>query len=144
MNIVRATVDDVPRVETCAAEFCAALGWPLDRAGYLGYLRSVVENGSGALLLLEDDGVVVGGIGGTLQNEPVSGHKLAVELFWFVQPKYRGTTGPLRLLAAYERWGQESGADHICMISMENSMPEEMDRLYRRLGYRKLETTYIK
>jgi GNAT superfamily N-acetyltransferase len=143
MNVIRATVDDVPRVVPCAAEFCKVLGWPLDGDGYVAHLKNVIQ-ADGVIFLLEHEGTVVGGLGGVLHSEPVSGKRMATELFWFVMPEFRRGTGPMRLLASFEKWGHDNGAQHICMLSMEHSMPEEMDRLYRRLGYRKLETTYIK
>lgn len=141
---IRATAEDIPRILPCARKFCSQLGWPLDETGFIASVQDMLAHNAGVVFLLEAGGEIVGGIGGGMQIEPIGGQRIAVETFWFVDEAYRGTIGSLKLLSLFEQWARQSGAFRICMIAMENSDPAGMDRLYRRLGYRKLETTYVK
>lgn len=142
--LIKAKPEDIPRMASGARMFCDLLRWPLNEAGYLAFLKKFAERSDAVVFLMQNGDTIAGGIGGELKIDPISGRTLLVEMFWFVLPEFRGTTIGLRLLANFEKWGKDHGAAHTCMIAMENSMPQEMDRLYRRIGYRKLETTYVK
>jgi GNAT superfamily N-acetyltransferase len=145
MNIAAITVDELPSILPCADEFCKVLNWPLSGDKFLGFLSGLITRERGVVITAKDEaGVVIGGVGGKLDDEPISGQPVAVEIFWFVTASHRGGTLGIRLLLAFEKWAKEQGAAHVCMVKMENSMPEAVDKIYQRLGYRKLETTYIK
>lgn len=144
MTIRQMRSDEVAKMAPGGRAFAASLDWPFDEAGYLAYFKQLVDSGVGVVFFLEDGDSVVGGIGGTIQKEPISGRTVAIESFWYVFPDFRRGMGPIRLLQAFEHWGFAQGAHHVCMIAMAKSMADEIDRLYARLGYSKLETTYIK
>jgi RimJ/RimL family protein N-acetyltransferase len=144
MRTFRAEPADIERILPCARAFCSKLGWPLDESAYILQMMNLISGGRGAIFLLEDGGEIVGGLGGSIENDEISNRPLAVEKFWYVDEAHRATSGAIKLLALFERWADQSGAVHKCMIAMEASDPEKMDALYRRLGYRKLQTTYIK
>lgn len=141
---IRAGIDDIPRILPCARKFTTALGYPLDEQGFVASVQDMLGQNAGAVFLLEAAGEIVGGIGGGMQIEPIGGRRIAVETFWFVDEAYRGTIGSLKLLSLWENWARQADAFRICMIAMEDSDPGAMDRLYRRLGYRKTETVYTK
>jgi GNAT superfamily N-acetyltransferase len=146
MRIVRAQLQDVPRIMECARQFTAILpDCTLDEAHYGNLWRRVIEAGAGAIFLLEtDEGGVAGGIGGICTPDILTGQLVAVELFWYVQPEHRHGLFPVRLLREYERWASGQGCVHVSMIYMEASMPERMKEFYERSGYRLLETVYRK
>jgi hypothetical protein len=144
VHIRRALPEDVSLIAPCARLFCETLQWPLNEENFLAGIRAYVESGNGAVfLLMSDAGEVAGGIGGGINTEPMSGRTIAVESFWYVRKEHRVGTGPMRLVMLFQKWAKEKGATHCCMLAMAKSNPDEMDRLYRRMGYEKLETTYI-
>ncbi len=144
MTPFRAQLKDVPRILECARQFTSLLGIPLDEAAYTQFWRQNLLSGGGAIWLLEADAVVVGGIGGILKRNPLTGLISAVESFWYVKPEYRGGLSAIRLHACFERWAEEQGADDVNMIFMEKSMPEAVRSYYQKVGYELLETVYTK
>jgi len=66
------------------------------------------------------------------------------ELGWWVEPEFRNTSVGIKLYNAFEREAVTRGATKVMMISLEAQSPQRMDRLYKKLGFRMLEHTYIK
>jgi RimJ/RimL family protein N-acetyltransferase len=93
----------------------------------------------GLLLIAEREDQVVGVIGVTIFPHPLSGERIAGELFWWVDPEARGTVG-LRLLRRAETWAHLCGAVKMQMIAPN----QHVERMYERLGYGFIESTYQK
>ena len=145
MRIIRATLDDLPRIMDCAREFTSIIpDCPLHETHYLASWREFLSSNSGVIFLIENDGEVVGGIGGVSHPDLLTGRKIAVELFWYVKEAFRTGTHPIRLLHEFESWAQAIGCTQVNMIHMECSMPESMKSIYERQGYELFETIYRK
>ena len=145
MNLVRASIEDVPRIMECAEMFCSQIpDCTLNKAHYADCWRDYLTSGSGAIFLLESDGNVAGGIGGVCYPDPLTGSKIAVELFWFVKPEFRRGSWPIKLLKEFEVWARMCYCSHVSMIHMQCSMPAEIAFIYQRLGYELFETIYRK
>lgn len=146
MKLIKAGVDDVPRIMECAREFTSVIpDCQLDEAHYAESWRGFLNAGNGVILLLETAvGQVAGGLGGIVHPDLLSGKLNAVELFWYVKPEYRGGTWPVRLLREFEVWAATRGCDQVCMIHMECSMPARLKEFYLRSGYQLIETVYRK
>jgi GNAT superfamily N-acetyltransferase len=82
----------------------------------------------------------VGAIGGLLSNDPGDGLLVMQEAFWFVHPDARG--GGLYLLSEFERLARDVGASRI-IVGHLSSNPR-VAIVYRRRGYRELETFFGK
>lgn len=87
-------------------------------------------------------GDITGALGAVLCPSLTSGKLMAVESFWFVIPQYRGHG--IRLLDAFEKWGESRGATMLCMIHLSNLQPDALKSLYERRGYREIEVNYLK
>lgn len=99
-----------------------------------------------SIFILEDEenrmvGVLVGQI--YFGHPLLQFSKIAMEMFWYVEPKSRGKLS-LQMVDAYEAWAKEVGATHICMSLLANEFKEKLDHMYRARGYVPLETQYIK
>jgi GNAT superfamily N-acetyltransferase len=130
----------------CAREFTSIIpDCPLNAAHYGDVWRGFLNADIGAIFLLEDDnGNVVGGIGGVRHPDLLTGRVMAVEMFWYVREAHRMGMWPVRLLVEYERWAKSVGCYDVAMIHMECSMPERLKEFYTRRGYRLFETIYRK
>jgi GNAT superfamily N-acetyltransferase len=145
MRIFQAVVEDVPRILECARQFTSIIpDCPLDEKHYVAAWREFLQSRVGVIFLMEQDGKICGGLGGACHPELLTGHKIAVELFWYVQPEHRGGTHPIRLLHEFETWATAQGCRSVSMIHMECSMPGTMKQMYTRLGYELFETIYRK
>jgi len=68
----------------------------------------------------------------------------ATELAWFVYPEHRGGKNGVALLQFMEGLVKEQGIKYWTMITMVSSMPEQVGRMYEKLGYVRSETCYTK
>ncbi len=84
-----------------------------------------------------------GAIGGVATPYYMTGQIIVSELFWWVEPEYRGSLGG-DLLHTLEEWAKYKEADAVSMVSLESSNPRVMDRVYRRKGFKLMEHSYLK
>ncbi len=110
---------------------------------FVEFWRPLIEKESGVIFVAEDDGEIIGAIGGMVYPEPYSGELVVQEFFWFVRPGHRGSAG-LRLYEALEYWSRQKQARALRMVHLMDSMPEKLSRVYKRLGYEQVETLYSK
>lgn len=94
------------------------------------------------ILVVEYDGCIVGGIGmiyaPCMWNLEVS---TAEELFWWVSKDAPSSTA-LRLLRHVSSNADARGCKFIVFKSLTSS-PETLDKVYRRMGLRPVETSYM-
>lgn len=128
----------------CARKFCTILGVSLNEVHYALYWDMILDSGRGAIFLAADNGEVCGGIGGTLNVNPLTGETMAVEAFWWMDESRRGGMTAVRLHRAFETWASDCGADSVNMVFMEKSMPDRLRGYYARAGYSLLETVWRK
>ncbi|MCK4276439.1 MAG: GNAT family N-acetyltransferase, partial [Phycisphaerae bacterium] len=93
-------------------------------------------------LVLEMDRKVVGLISGKVISYPLQKAKLFQEMIWYVSKDYRRYG--LKLLKELEKRCKDRGINMIIMVALGNSMAERLHNYYERLGYRELETHYIR
>jgi hypothetical protein len=146
MKITRAKLEDVPRIIECAREFTSKIpDCPLDDIHYVTQWNHFINNNIGVIFLLEDQtSAVLGGIGGLMHPDLLTGRKTAVELFWYIKEEHRRGTWPVRLLKEFEAWAKAGHCYDVAMIHMECSMPDRLKEFYGRRGYRLFETMYRK
>lgn len=93
---------------------------------------------SNGLLVTEREGKVVGMLGFVLYDHFLSGEKTAGEVFWWVEPEYRGEG--LKLLRDVEERAREAGAKRMQMIAPT----EQVARVYEHMNYEFVESSYQK
>lgn len=98
----------------------------------------LIEADHGLVLVDDRGGTLVGIIGAFVYDHPISGDRTAVEVFWYVAPAFRGAG--VRLLKRLEAWARAAGAVVLQMIAPT----AEVGRMYERMGFTALETTFQK
>jgi GNAT superfamily N-acetyltransferase len=148
VTIRPATAADLAHVGPAAAAFYASSRHLRKRRFHVErfaqFWAPLLESGAGYIALQLDDvsGSIRGAIGGVVYPDPYSGDLVATEFFWFVEPQHRGAG--LRLYRLFERWAIERGARELRMVHLLDSQPEQLAKLYVRLGYTPAETHYSK
>lgn len=141
-----ATLADLPRLGDLAREFYASSvflkGFDLDR--FVSLWTVLIKNGSGVIYLLESANEIVGTIGAVAHPDAYSARVICQEFFIFVRSESRGGTGLLKLLRAFERWARERHCSEIRLGHLQDSMPEELKRLYVRMGFVHVESMFSK
>jgi len=69
---------------------------------------------------------------------------MSQELFWWVDEEKRGSKIGVELLKQAEKISKESGATVMNMLSLEDLNGEKVSELYRRLGYKRKEQSYMR
>lgn len=94
----------------------------------------------GAVFVAEEGGRIVGMlVAGAHPLYFAHDHLVAQEIGWHAEPGHGSG-----LKAAFEAWAREIGASSLIMGALESQRPDAVARLYRRSGYRLMETNFIK
>lgn len=105
-------------------------------------LRNLIDNDDGALLVADVGRVI--GMAGALAYPFYfnSKHKTGQELFWWMEPEFRGGVHGVRLLFELEKWAKSVGCKSFTMIAL-STLPRAGD-IYTRSGYRASDQSFIK
>lgn len=68
----------------------------------------------------------------------------AIELAWYVDPSARNGKAGIQLIKVMEEKVKSQGIKYWNMLSMQSSMPDRVNAMYRKLGYNHTETTFTK
>ena len=146
--IREATKEDYPAIEKHAKRFWEETvyhkeGIPYEDGSAIMYMDVAYQQG--LLFVSEVDGEVVGFTAGA--TAPLLGSKSTYsgsEIAWWVDPEHRKSREGLELLKALEEGAKELGCSYWNMVSMQSSMPEQIEKVYKRMGYKHVETAYQK
>lgn len=103
---------------------------------------SLIDMGIAHVFALKEEDKLVGTIGLIFSRSAEDNVLCANEAFWYVQPESRGKG--LQLLAEAEAWAKMNGVKRFTMVHLKDSMPDKLRRLYGRMGYKEIETHYMK
>ncbi len=108
---------------------------------YKRYLES--DKADLIVILAEEDSRVFGFIVGLCEAPLFTNDKVCMELAWWVDEDKRNSRDSIQLMKAYEHWAVNIAKAKMVQMAMLNEVTD-LDRFYRRLGYRPGETSYIK
>jgi hypothetical protein len=97
---------------------------------------------SGNAFLLIIDGTCQGIIFGMIAKSMLNGKLMFQEIIWYVNKPYRKYG--VRLLKHVENMLQLKGVSIIIMALLENSKAEKLKVFYERLGYKPMETHFVR
>lgn len=145
MNLKLATLDDLDQVVRLVVTFIRQS--PYKNEPYdIDEISTLVETllrdkNKGIVVLLLNDDVPVGFIGGLITKMLFNKDAIATELFWWVDPQFRGRKA-LSLKEAFEFWAKRVGARYITMSAPASDA--RVSRYYERAGYENIENSYLK
>lgn len=106
--------------------------------------KSLIERYIGEIFVYEVDGKINGILGGLFWNCSMTADLEALEGFWFVKDEYRGGVGAVKLLRAFEDEAQKRGCKRIKMVHLMSVNPQDVEKLYIKMGYNMLQVSYVK
>lgn len=147
--IRRATSDDIPAMLDLGELFYPttppARVIPFNRVSTRFLFEAMLGESNCVVLVSEQDGRVVGGIGGTLAPATYNMDYLVVlENFWFFRPDQRQSREAMQLKTALEVWAKEQGAVMNIMGEFPGEYRPRLRRIYGRGGYQEGETLHYK
>ena len=142
MQVTKATEHDIHAVAVLTKQFEQASSFiKVDIAYTTKVYQSNIRSGKGAMFLLKDENKLVGALGCIKANDMHSGELIAIETVWFVDPKHRG--GGMKLWHAFDGWAKDQGCKKKAMIHMEDSFAGELEKIYKKKGYKLVERHYV-
>lgn len=144
--IRRAEIEDFPQILELAREFWQQTQFKSEPFNDEHCTNMIEMAHSHDLLAVLDVGGVVVGFSAAVKSYLLASIEAltATELAWWVSPDHRGGRNGYSLLKYMEYLAKESGVKYWNMASMESSMPDIVNNMYERLGYKKSETVYTK
>lgn len=143
----RLTADTLSEVLEIGNEFTKSVGYPggFNYKHFAAHWARLFELDLGVIFCERGpDGGVIGLLGATFFDDPVSGLKTAGESFWFVLPEWRDSRVGLRLFDDFENEAVARECKQILMAHFIGEFDEPLTRLYRKRGYRPVEQTFRK
>lgn len=134
-----AQLEDIPRMVEMGRRFRRESSYEKhltdnpERMAELG--KRLISNQS--LIVAENEGVIVGMMGFFIHEHFMSGDKMVGEVFWWVDPEYRGRDG-IRLLAEMKRRGKLFGCKLYQLVAPNKKVAEFCEKT----GCEWLESTY--
>lgn len=139
-----ATVEDLKTLADLAAQFYASSKFlnNFSLECFEATWTQLITGGMGAVFVIDGEDGPIGALGGVAYPDVNSGRLIATEFFWFVDPEKRGKG--ISLYKAFEDWARAKRCAEIRMVHLADSMPEQLERLYERLGFEMAEIHYRK
>lgn len=100
------------------------------------FLGVLMQSADGLVLVVEKDGIVIGGIAAMVAEQWYSFDRIATDVSVFILPEHRGGTAPARLLNAYREWAESRGAVYALAGISTSVTVERTQALYEALGAR--------
>jgi len=141
--IRRATLADIEQMVVLGQRFHAYAGVheiPFDPESFHQTVALGLADPNQCYLVAEVDGAVRA-MAGAIAYPPYFNHtaKTGQELFWWSE-----CGDGMRLHDALAGWARERGCQSFAMIALADGRSARMERLYKRMGYRPSEQTFIK
>lgn len=142
MSLRHATRDDVPALVAMGERFLAQSPYgdvcAVNRPQIATLMTQLIANLEGVLLVTDTaEGTLTGMLGLVAFVHPLSGLRVAGELFWWNE----GRSGDgVRLLQAGERWARAQGVTALQMTAPD----ARVAALYQRAGFLFVESAYLK
>ena len=130
---------DIPDIVRMGKAFASALGEDHDVESIEITAKELIDSDIGVILI--EDHAMAGAL--VVPNFFHKSRLIATELFWWVDKEARGNGAGLRLLNGLESWAKSKDAERLTMVGME-SLDPRIGVLYKRAGYKKFETSYVR
>jgi GNAT superfamily N-acetyltransferase len=93
-------------------------------------------------LVAEEDGRVVGMLGGYLTDYFFCDETVACDMALFVEKDYRLGTAAVRLIQAFRDWARARGAREVCLAVSTAVNIDVTGRFYEKMGFARVGAVY--
>lgn len=147
MQIRKAQVTDIPRliplIKLFHQETLSQFGFGWDNLSIARTIETFIQHHIG--LVVEEKDEIIGVIGGAVTPSFTDyRQRIFIESIWYVNPGYRGLAQGVELLKLVEEYCRRLKINKIIMVGMHDHNHEKLDLFYKRMGFRILESQYMK
>ena len=108
----------------------------------IDFINKIAEQYIETSFVAEKDGNIVGVLAGSILSIPTFKTPIYQEQVWFFSKEHR--LHGVGLLRYAEKTLKDCDVTHIIMANMVNSKADKVEKFYKRVGYKPMETHYIK
>ena len=108
----------------------------------LDHLRGMFEETRETSFVAVEDDKVVGVLAGRIIHDMCSALPIYEEVIWFMNKDYR--VHGMKLFDHMVNWCKEHDISRITICCMHNSRTEALTKIYKRMGFKPVETRFIK
>jgi GNAT superfamily N-acetyltransferase len=101
-------------------------------------LKSLLTNDDAMLIVIEKDGLIIGGMAAMVFAEWYSNERLATDICIFILPEHRGTSSAIELIEHYKSWAKERNAKYSLLSISTGINVERTQGLYEKLGAKRI------
>lgn len=139
---------DVNGIVNCGVDFFEYAkfhrhGLTLKKSTFKKHMENAIEDENQVVYLLMDNQYVAGGVAGIISdyyfNDDI---KICLELFFWVNQKYRGRNS-LKLLFDFMSIANDRGAEKFIFMTVPSDIEPMIQKLYRRKNFKRMETVFI-
>jgi GNAT superfamily N-acetyltransferase len=139
---------DIPELKRMALQFKANSPYsehPVDEDKIEETLRGLISGDAtkGIILVYVQDFKLVGMLACLATEFIFSKEKYATELVWWVDPEHRKGPGK-ELQEAFVYWANKIGCKYINMSLLENKDTKKLKNIYKKLGFKLMEQSWLK
>ena len=118
-------------------------GYPIDDTTVLHSLVDLILTKRGVVMVHIVDNKIVGVLGGMITTFFGSQTERASELFFYIDPEFRGGSAAVRMVKCYIEWSKEVGVGRCQMIALASTDTEgKVRQFYEHLGLNLVETAF--
>lgn len=140
IKIRPAIPEDTEQLCRMALEFYDDAGYEglidVDISSFIDTVKELSTGDSGAVFVLLKDEKICGMAGCAVVYPWMNKkHKMAQELFLWIDKEHRNAGFGVALMAAIENWAVDNGCKSVAMCCTSDLDPEKVIRMYHKLGY---------
>lgn len=137
-------VEDVARLEPLAKQFYGEGHLPgeLDWDVFRGWWEKWLTEGTGIIIAAENEGKLLGVIGGLFSPSVTTGALELNEMFWFMDRDARGQGAGKALLHEFIHAGRSAGVEGISMVHLCDEVGHGLAKAFQGIGFNPLEVRY--
>jgi GNAT superfamily N-acetyltransferase len=144
----KATQGDVFNIVFSVKQFCKSVphrAWGRFNAEKVSTLvHSLINDREGFVYVVDYKGDIVGALIGVIADLAISDDTVAQELMLWIDPEHRNNRAALELLDTYVKWSEAMGCTFARLSSVDELMGSKVGILFRRKGFKAVETAYLK
>ena len=143
-----ATQEDVLDIVLAVKQFCKEIPHPawskINTNKINEIVTSLIDHESGFVKLIDFDGEIVGALIAMVSELPINDFKYAQEIMFWIAPEHRNGKTSIKLINEYTLWSEQVGCDFARLSELDNLLSSRAGVLFKRKGYKPIETAYIR
>ena len=139
---------DILDIVLAVKQFCKEVPHPawgrFDSNKVKDLVSGLIESENGFVKIVTIDEEVVGALLATATPVAINSFIFAQEIMFWLDPDHRNGKTSSKLIEEYVEWSKAAGCDFVRLSSIEDLQGSRVGLLFKRKGFKPIESAYIK